>query len=129
MNELYSTVSFHQLWWKFLAGVVLFALGTIIPHIIFKNKYDKQKFTSRRWYVVVAWYCLLVFVLLLDGEFIKSGIASTITIAAVVMSGVFMLSSTLEKFTIKKGDIEINGKFREKQTTKTNSKKAKNQEE
>lgn len=102
-------ISIIDLYTKLAVSLLPLLIATIGPYYIFKRKHVQyaMRFISRQWIVVVSWFCLLLFCILLDGEFLNSGLVHTIGMCASILSGIFVLSNTLEKLTIKKGDITL----------------------
>jgi len=108
--------------WKLMICIILFLIAILLPNLLFlKNENYKLKFASRTWWTQAAWFCMLLFVILLDGEFLKSGIVNTIAICAAVLAVFDMISNTVERILVKKGDFQISAEL--KKSKKENNKK------
>jgi hypothetical protein len=88
-----------------------------IPHFITTHSKNLVKGTSYitnfltpGWIITSFWAGVLVFVLIMDGEFLDSGLAQHIvwaTIALSVVQSVFSKVEMFQKFSVRKGDIEL----------------------
>jgi Na+-driven multidrug efflux pump len=114
--EIYNEVG---MWWKLLIAVAVFILATFVPQWLYRDKETRKKFASRSWWSQASWYCLLFFCILLDGEFLSSGIVHCIAYCAVGTTAIFMISNTIEKISLRKGEWEIKADMKDKEGVKS----------
>jgi hypothetical protein len=64
------------------------------------------------------WVAILAFVLLADGKFLESGLANHIVWASIILSVVTVVGSKLSHFKLSKGELSVEGQFKDKQPAK-----------
>jgi hypothetical protein len=138
MNTLeYSTSSLNQIFLIGLISTILVVLIIYLPHYITWRKYNKLSkatgnvkthgnfvtpFLTPSWIITAVWLGITFFVLLADGKFLESGLASHIVWASIILSVVTVVGSKLTHFKLQKGDISFEGTLKKANNNNDNNK-------
>lgn len=116
-----------------LICVFIVLLLVYIPHFLTCRKIKLKNgdeytsnFLTPSWIVTSVWVGVLCFVLVMDGNFLHSGLASHIVWASIIMSAITVIGSKLENFgkiKISKGNINLEAWKDEKDILQGNTRK------
>ena len=83
------------LWWKIGIPLLVWVFFTLGLYLFAKS--EKNDWLSQQWILTVGWFCFTLMLVFLDGKLLTLGIVNVAFWCSAIISGVFVISKTLQK--------------------------------